>query len=192
MRFVGVVLALLVLPLLRFEADKGPIRMEALDENVVPPTFVMRGAPRGTARMVFLHGMCGHALGYAQSFQWNAAKKGTLIAPPGDRPCGGPWSMWSGDLEALDARIAAAFRALGHDEPIDDVLVIGYSQAAVRAEGLARKWPKRYTRLILMAGPTAPSPRGLSLLRALVTMAGERDPQGHMKSTRRETAPDHI
>src|SRR6266699_3212467 len=121
MRF-GVVFALLVLPLLRFEADKGPIRMEALDENVVPPTFVMRGGPRGTARMVFLHGMCGHALGYAQSFQWNAAKKGTLIAPQGDRSCGGPWSSWSKDIDALDARIVATFRSLGDPGPIDDIV----------------------------------------------------------------------
>jgi predicted esterase len=185
MRFVAVLFALVVLPLLRSDADKGPIRMEALDPNVEPPTFVMRGSPQGTSRMVFLHGMCGHALGYAQSFQWNAAKKGTLIAPQGDRSCGGPWSMWSGDLDALDARIVGAFRALGHEDPIDDVLVIGYSQGAVRAEGLARKWPKRYTRLILMAGPTAPSPRGLSSLRALVTMAGERDRQDLMKATSR-------
>src|SRR5579859_4894471 len=154
MRLVAV-MALLTLSLLKADSDKGPIRMEALDPSADPPTFVMRGAPRGPARMVFLHGMCGHALGYAQSFQWNAAKKGTLIAPQGDKSCGGPWSMWSGDLDTLDARIVSAFRALGHDDPIDDVLVIGYSQGAVRAEGLARKWPKRYTRLILMAGPTS-------------------------------------
>src|SRR5258706_8546037 len=102
---------LLALALFGFGANEGPIRMEALEPGASPPTFVMRGAPKGAARMVFLHGMCGHALGYAQSFQWSAAKKGTLIAPQGDRPCGGPWAMWSGDIDALDDRVVAAFRA---------------------------------------------------------------------------------
>jgi pimeloyl-ACP methyl ester carboxylesterase len=156
--------------------------MEALDPRESPPTFVMRGTPKGPARMVFLHGMCGHALGYAQSFQWNAAKKGTLIAPQGDRSCGGPWASWSNDLAALDARIEATFRSLGTDEPIEDLVLIGYSQGATRAEALARKWPKRYTRLILIAAPTLVSPRGLSSLRGAVMMAGERDRQDLMRS----------
>lgn len=163
--------------------NAGPIRMEVLDDNEDPPTFVMRGAPHGAARMVFLHGMCGHGLGYAQSFQFNAAKKGLLIAPQGDMVCGkGPWAMWSHDAKALDARITAAFRALGDSEPIDDVLVIGYSQGATRAEALARAWPKRYTRLILMGAPGAPSARGLGKLRGTVMMAGERDRQDQMRA----------
>ena len=49
--------------------------------------------------------------------------------------------MWSGDIDALDARIVAAFRALGQEGPIDDVLLIGHSQGASRAEAMARKWP---------------------------------------------------
>src|SRR5262245_19592180 len=83
--------------------------------------------------------------------------------------------MWSGDLDALDARIVAASRALGHEDTIDDVLVIGYSQNALRAESLVRKWPQRYTQLILMAGPTIAAPRKLSALRGAVAMADERN-----------------
>ena len=181
MRFARALLGFLALLLLGAGRDAGPIRMEALDPAASPPTFVMRGSPRGTERMVFLHGMCGHALGYAQSFQWSAASKGTLIAPQGDRPCGGPWSAWSKDIDALDARIVAAFRALGHDDPIEGVVVIGYSQGASRAEALARKWPRRYDRLILMAAPTLVDPNGLSTLRGAVMMAGERDRQDLMR-----------
>src|SRR5262245_17661278 len=96
--------AVLVFALWGFGFGEGPIRMELFDVDASPSTFVMRGAFQGPARMVFLHGMCGHALGYVQSFQWSAAKKGTLVASQGDRSCSGPWAMWSNDIDALDAR----------------------------------------------------------------------------------------
>lgn len=143
--------------------------------------FVMRGGPQGSGRLVFLHGMCGHGLGYAQAFQFAASTYGTLIAPQGDISCGGVWSKWSMNLDALDERITRAFRALGHAEPIEDVLVLGYSQGASRAEALVRKWPQRYTRLVVMGGPSAPAARGLNQLRAAVTMAGERDRKDLMR-----------
>jgi predicted esterase len=169
--------------------DAGPVRMEALDPAEDPPLFVMRGGPRGPAPIVFLHGMCGHGLGYAQSFQFSAARKGLLMAPQGDVKCGrGPWAKWSGDVNALHARIESGFRALGVDA-LEDVLVIGYSQGATRAEQLARKWPERYTRLILMGAPQATSARGLERLRGAVMMAGERDRKDLMKTgTRALTA----
>jgi pimeloyl-ACP methyl ester carboxylesterase len=133
--------------------------------------------------------MCGHGLGYAQSFQFSAAAKGRLIAPQGDVVCGkGPWAMWSADLPALDRRITAAFRALGEAEPIDDIVAIGYSQGATRAEALARRWPERYTRLILMGAPRATSARGLSELKSAVMMAGERDRRDQMKAGARALA----
>lgn len=172
-------------PLSHTEVDpsrRGPIRMEELEPGQAPEMFVMRGGPRGPARLVFLHGMCGHGLGYAQSFQHSAAKLGTLISPQADRRCGGgAWAKWSNDLDALDARIQHAFRALGHPEPIDEIVIMGYSQGATRAEALARKFPERYTRAILIGAPSAPSPRGLGL-RAAVMMAGERDRQDLMKA----------
>ena len=162
--------------------ELGPVRIEALDPTADPPMFVMRGGPRGSAPIVFLHGMCGHGLGYAQSFQFSAAKKGLLIAPQADVKCGrGPWAKWSGDVNALHARIEAGFRALGLD-PVEDVLVIGYSQGATRAEQLAKKWPDRYTRLILMGAPQATSARGLERLRGAVMMAGDRDRKDLMKA----------
>ncbi len=164
------------------KSGAGPVRIEALDPAQDPPLFVMRGGPRGTAPIVFLHGMCGHGLGYAQSFQFSAAKKGLLMAPQGDVKCGrGPWAKWSGDVNALHARIESGFRALGL-EPLEDVLVIGYSQGATRAEQLARKWPERYTRLILMGAPQATRARGLERLRGAVMMAGERDRKDLMKA----------
>jgi len=166
------------------------IRMEPLapevDVTAAPPTFVMRGEPHGPHKLVFIHGMCGHALGYAQSFQWSAAKHGVLVAPQGDVPCspGSPWAKWSLDTNALDARILTAFRALGSPEPVTDITLIGYSQGASRAEALARRWPKRYTRLILIAGPSKVSPYGLSVQSALM-MAGTLDRQDLMQASAR-------
>ena len=165
--------------------DSGPIRMEVLDPNANPPVFVMRGGPRGTGRFVFLHGMCGHGLGYAQAFQFSAAKKGTLIAPQGDVSCGGVWSRWSNNVTKLDARIVETFRTLGHREPIDDIVILGMSQGAYLAETLARKFPQRYTRLVSMAAPTALRPGDLRQLRAAVLMAGDRDRRDLMRASER-------
>jgi pimeloyl-ACP methyl ester carboxylesterase len=148
--------------------------------------YVMRGQPRGPGKLVFIHGICGHPLGYAQSFQWSAAKFGTLIAPQGDRACmeGSPLAKWSLDTAALDQRIVAAFRELGAREPIEDITAIGYSQGASRAEALARKWPARYTRLILIAGPSKVSPYGLQVHSALL-MAGSLDRPDLMQASAR-------
>src|SRR6478735_6427680 len=163
-------------------APNDYLRMEALpDAN--PPLFVMRGEGRGPGKLVFIHGICGHGLGYAQSFTRSAARHGTLIAPQGDRACDGtPLSKWSLDIEALDARVVSGFQTLGFPDPIVDVTVIGYSQGANRAESLARKWPARYTRLILIAGPTKVSPYGLSV-RSAVMMAGTLDRQDIVKDS---------
>ena len=165
-------------------ASVGAVRMELLPGSE-PPMFVMRGAPDGGGRLVFLHGMCGHGLGYAQSFHHSAAARGTLIAPQADVSCGGVWSKWSADVVKLDARIVETFRALGHPEPIDDIVVIGMSQGASRAVELAKKWPERYTRLISMAAPTALRPGELPSLKAAVMMAGERDRQDLMRQSER-------
>jgi pimeloyl-ACP methyl ester carboxylesterase len=166
------------------DAREGPVRIEPLDAATQPPTFVMRGQPRGPEKLVFLHGMCGHGLGYAQSFQGSAAKRGTLIAPQGDVACGnGPWSRWSNDVKALDRRITEAFRALGYAEPIRDVIVMGYSQGATRAETLARLFPERYTRLVIIGGPQVANGRGLSALRGAVALAGDHDRRDLMRQS---------
>jgi pimeloyl-ACP methyl ester carboxylesterase len=158
------------------------LRVEPLDDDT-PAMFVMRGEPRGPGKLVFIHGICGHGLGYAQSFARSAARHGTLIAPQGDRPCDGtPLAKWSLDTAALDERIVSAFHALGFVDPILDVAVIGYSQGANRAESLARKWPARYSRLVLIAGPTKVSPDGLRV-RSAVMMAGTLDRQDIMQAS---------
>jgi pimeloyl-ACP methyl ester carboxylesterase len=156
-------------------------------EGVDPAVFVVRGRDVGAAKLVFLHGMCGHGLGYAQSFQHASARKGTLIAPQADVVCGdGPGAKWSQDVTALDARIVAAFKQLGHREPIDDICVLGMSQGATRAASLVSSFPERYTRLVSMGAPTAVRTRGLERLRAAVLMVGQRERKDLMLASERE------
>jgi pimeloyl-ACP methyl ester carboxylesterase len=131
-------------------------------------------------------------LGYAQAFQFSAAKKGTLIAPQGDVSCGGVWSKWSTNLTSLDARITETFRALGAPEPGGEVVIIGMSQGATRAIELARKFPERYTRLVAMAAPTALERGELSRLRGAVLMAGERDRRDLMLASQRALSASGV
>lgn len=171
--------------------DLGPVRVEPL-RGVSPPVFAQLG-PAGPHKLVFLHGMCGHGMGYAQSFQFAAAKRGRLISLQGDIVCGsGPWAKWSGDLDKLDARIVAAFEALGYPSPIEDVTLIGYSQGATRVEALARRRPERYTRVVLMGAPSPASARGFARMKSTVMMAGERDRQDLMKANVRRFAAAKI
>ncbi|HSC89787.1 MAG TPA: alpha/beta fold hydrolase [Polyangiaceae bacterium] len=161
------------------------VRAERL-EGSEPPIFVVRAQQPSTTGLVFLHGMCGDGLGYAQSFQQAAARKGTLIAPQADVPCGdGLGAKWSKGVASLDARIVDAFRRLGQPEPITDICVIGMSQGATRAASLARTYPERYTRLISMGAPTAVQAAGLEKLRAAVTMVGQRERKDLMLTSER-------
>lgn len=179
-------------------ADKSgvlskPVHIAPLDPKAVPATYVLRGGSPGKQRIVFLHGMCGHALGYAQSFQYSAARHGRIVAPQADVVCGkGPWAKWSQDLAGLNERIERAFVALGDEPPINDILVIGYSQGASRAVELARKYPEQYSRLISIGAPGVAQPQGLSHLKAALMMAGERDRQDQMQTSARRLAANGI
>ncbi len=163
--------------------DKEPVRVERLGD-LEPAVFVVRGA-QGRERFVFLHGMCGHGLGYAQSFQYAAAEKGTLLAPQADVSCGGFGAKWSMDVAALDKRIVLAFEKLGDPGPIEDICVIGMSQGATRAAALARNYPERYTRLVSMGAPTEVKVAGLERLRAAVMMVGSRERKDLMLASER-------
>ena len=59
---------------------------------------------------------------------------------------------------------------------------MGYSEGASRAEALAQRFPDRYSRVILIGAPVAPSALRLAKVRGAVMMAGERDAQEPMKA----------
>jgi pimeloyl-ACP methyl ester carboxylesterase len=144
--------------------------------------FVVRGREH-RVKMLFLPGACVHPGGYVQAFQHTAAARGDLVTLQGDVSCGGDGfaRRWSNDLAAMEHRIEAAFAAAGAGE-VHDVVVVGYSQGAERAERLVARWPDRYVGAVLIASPVAPVARDFASCAAVVTMAGSRDLQDTMRA----------
>ncbi len=176
-------------------AANAPVHIEDVDVPDDLPALVVRGVAEHRMQMLFLPGMCVHPGGYVMAFQHTAASRGDLVAMQGDVSCGGDGSgrRWSTDLEGMDRRIDAAFRASGLGEP-RNVVVIGYSQGAERAQRLVERWPEKYDRAILIASPIVPSARTLGRAKRVVLMAGTYDmARGPMRSAvsplRRATIP---
>lgn len=161
-----------------------PVRVEQIEVPGDLPVFVVRGKPDGE-RMVFVHGLCGHPHAYAHSFMHAAARIGTMIAIQGNVGCGPGYRRWSSTPAKVDARIEAAFRAIGDESALLDLIVIGYSSGGTYAELLAMRSPDRYTRAVLIANPREPQFHRLKGLRAAVMMAGERDRHDLMKAGNR-------
>jgi pimeloyl-ACP methyl ester carboxylesterase len=139
--------------------------------------FVIRGARRHALSAVFLAGICSHPGGYLAAFPWTAVEHGDVIALQGDVPCGdGTYRRWGADLDRIDHRIEAAFRAAGLEVP-EEIVLIGYSQGAERAERLAAHRPDRYKKLVLISSPVTSSPKRLAHASAVLLGIGEYEAQ---------------
>jgi len=135
--------------------------------------------------LLYLHGVCGNPVAF-EPWAKSLVPHATLISLVGDRPCpGGHRHKWSHDMMGLDRRVRAAGDAVevARGEPLehDRLAVAGYSQGALRAESLAKRFPKRYPHVVLMAGPLAPSPASVADASRVVIMAGEKDRQKHLR-----------
>jgi pimeloyl-ACP methyl ester carboxylesterase len=161
--------------------ESAPVHVERVSLENQRLAFVLRGA-KGSGLGVFLHGLCGHGMGYLQSFQFAAAKRGVWVAPHGDVACGGELRSWSGKLPEIQRQIEAAFRAAGVTQPPKRATLVGYSLGATLALALARKHPEAYSRLVLIAAPSVPAPHGLSHLESVVMMSGTRDRRDLMQA----------
>jgi pimeloyl-ACP methyl ester carboxylesterase len=158
-----------------------PVSIAELPIKGDQPAFVLRGARSHAMNIVFLHGMCGHALGYAQSFQSAAADHGELVALQADVSCGGPYRRWSNDLASMSRRLDATFAADHIEGGARDLVLVGYSQGAERAEWFTAAHPEKVRGLILASGPIVPSPERIGRGRPVVLMAGTREWQGNMR-----------
>jgi pimeloyl-ACP methyl ester carboxylesterase len=144
------------------------------------PVYVVRAADGvATRRAVFLTGSCTTPLTYLRAFRAAASEHGGIVALQGDKTCRDGTRRWSPDTLATSERIDAALRAVGIEDATD-VTLVGYSQGAERAEWLAHRFPLKYTRFVLMAGPIVPSRARLAEARGVVTIAGFGDVRENM------------
>lgn len=151
--------------------------------------LVVAGNERVKRPIIHLHGMCGAAKDDLDAFGAAVAKEhGTIIAVTGDVPCNDQPGLfqWSSDIDKIDARIVAAIDAVNAARSLSlaktDVLLIGESMGAARAESLAAKNPDRYGRLVLVGSPQTPSPQNLGKVKAVANVAAEKEPQAAMKN----------
>jgi pimeloyl-ACP methyl ester carboxylesterase len=154
------------------------------DQNVI----VVNASRRNRNVIVYLHGRCAHPLPDVQAWQASGSRHGTVIALFGDAECspGSPLRRWTPDANAIEARIDAAIRAVsaarGEDLDMRDATLVGYSEGASRAEAVARAFPHRYAHVLLIGGPSLPSPESFREVRSFATMAGEIDRQDLMRN----------
>jgi len=142
-------------------------------------------APAAVHRaVVYLHGACGDPR--APSV-WSSVSRevGTLIAIRGDRSCGKNGRYyWGPDPRQLEARARAALAQVAElrGTAFDDVVLMGYSQGATRAQELHALHPERYPRVILAGIPVPPSARHLAGARAVAVLGGQLELTRQMRA----------
>lgn len=187
-------LPLLLAPLALVGPPEPPVEVAIVPVPRDEPAFVLRGPRGGCPRMVFLHGMCGHGLGYVQSFQFTGHDHGGVLGLQGDVACGegSPFRRYTADPVRQNERVERAFSAAsGPDGPCrtgNDLVLIGYSQGAYLAERMAALFPRRYPRVVLLGAPTTPSPAFLGASLGAVLISGEHDATYRMKDGARALA----
>jgi predicted esterase len=134
--------------------------------------------------IVYLHGRCGDPTAF-RAWAQAGVKFGTILSLKGDQKCkGGGRTKWTEDGAKLDRRITRAIEVarteLGIELDTERRLVVGYSQGALRAELLGTKFPKRYPRAVLIAGPRAPRPTSLVRSEAVLLVVGDHDAREHL------------
>jgi hypothetical protein len=148
--------------------------------------YVIPGQHEARRPIVYLPGRCGDAFAAIKSWPDASRKHGTLVVVQGDEACpGSKRRRWGPSAVRSQARIDAALAAASAEIPggldVGGLTVVGYSEGALKAELLARRFPERYPRVVVIGDPRAPSPTNLGKARAIVTMVGERDDQKTMR-----------
>jgi pimeloyl-ACP methyl ester carboxylesterase len=163
----------------------APVFVDTLDVPGDQPVFALRGAHAQRAVGVVLHGWCSHGMGFLQAFQWAAVEVGPFIALQGEHRCGsGPMRGWAIDPAQTDRRIDAALTAYLGAAPPSEVVLVGSSQGAELAVALARRYPAKYRRLVLMSGPRPVAVAGLSGLQGAYFLVGEHESRAAAQRSR--------
>lgn len=166
-------------------SDGGIATVDVPDDAEV---YVVDGNPSVRRPIIHLHGMCADPRDDLEAWGGIAREHGTIVALVGDVPCRAKPGrhQWTNDAAEIDRRIEAAASAVarsrGASFDLSEVIVIGESMGAARAELLATKFPERYTRLVLVGSPQTPSPDNLRGVKAVANLAGEKEAQQKMKA----------
>lgn len=177
--------------LLDDDATTTSVTIETVEVPGDEPVLVVIGNASVHRPIVYLHGMCADPAHDLAAWGGVSEKEGTILALAGDVPCtnaraSAPTKKWSDDVHAIDLRIARAVEAVNDAKSQNlersEILVVGSSMGAARAERLARSHPRRYTGLVLVGSPRTPSPANLRGVHAVANLAGEREAQSNMRS----------
>jgi pimeloyl-ACP methyl ester carboxylesterase len=167
-----------------------PVAVERIAVDRDAPASIVRGREGNAPRIVFLPGVCSNAYAYLLSFPEAARAHGGIVAIDGDQPCGAARSAFrsfSWDPVKQDARLRAAMAAAGVSEMPDGLTLVGYSAGAGIGELMVQRWPRRYTRVVLIGAPSDPSPLRLSSAQGAVMMSCSRDVPGRMRDAATRT-----
>lgn len=177
--------------LLLISATTGCSKKEAQAqpaEELPPHPYVVEGNASVHRPIIHLHGMCADPKEDLDAWGGVAKEHGTIIAVMGDVPCPAQPGRfrWTSDAAAIDRRIDDAVRtvseARGLQLDTSEMIVIGESMGAARAELLASKFPEKYSRVVLVGSPQKPSPQNLKAAKAVANLAGEKEPQNAMRA----------
>ncbi len=160
------------------------------------PVEMVEGPARSPKVIIYMHGVCGDPVAF-RSWVSSAVKHATLISLRGDLRCDKRPGRckWSYRHASHNRRVTAAIKAVNAVRAaagstllsLDEVVLVGYSQGARRAESMAFRFPKRYRRVALIGIATEPLVHKLRASEAVLLMAGERDARQHIRDGR-----DHL
>jgi pimeloyl-ACP methyl ester carboxylesterase len=180
-----------------------PAAVERVDVPGDSPAYMVRGRPGAAPRIVFMPGVCSSAYAYLLTFPEAARAHGGIVAIDGDKPCPGVpgFHSFSWDPARQHARLEAALAAAGARDPVngaaggdsverdaEGLTLVGYSAGADIGELMARRWPKRYARMVLIGAPSDPKPALVARAEGVVTMSCSRDVPGRMREGARRIA----
>lgn len=178
-------------------ADAAPLSAPAAKSAGVQPLvipgdaagWIVQGGPNTETLIIYLHGKCSTPpVDELKSWHAAASKLGTVVALWGDVACDVPNQRgWTTDVPVLQARIERAARAAAATRSgkleQHEILLVGYSQGALRAEALVASNPAVYSRSLLIGGPELVVAANLKDAKAVATMAGDLDRQDLMKAS---------
>ena len=166
----------------------GLVRGKALELSMPGdrPLRVAHAEADQPQAIIYLHGMCGNPKG-ADSWLDLATQRGTFIVLRATIPCPSrPGYKWPQEPHLIQERIDAALDRVKVERGgllnLDEVLLIGYSQGAHRAEKIAAVHPRRYRQIVLGGSPTSPTPEKLHQGQSIAILAGELEDSSHMEA----------